>query len=146
MLRYVDKVYPLKGKTILRPFYPGGDYEHAEYLDKGIVIDNPPFSIFTSIVRFYTIRGIPFFLFGPGLTIGSVFPFCTAVIVGKCNLPKYIYPTEALSISDFQTIAKGDCDFSISKGDAIVINKMDNGKSLFGNHLLARKVVARILP
>ena len=31
VLQYVGEIYPLEGKQILRPFYPGGDYEHAEY-------------------------------------------------------------------------------------------------------------------
>lgn len=78
---YVGSVYDMTGKVILRPFYPGGDYEHAEYPENGVVIDNPPFSIFTKIVAFYTARRIPFFLFGPGMTIGSVFKYCTAVFI-----------------------------------------------------------------
>lgn len=67
--------------TILRPFYPGGDYERAEYPENGIVIDNPPFSIFTKICKFYTARHIPFFLFGPGMTIATVSTYATAVII-----------------------------------------------------------------
>ena len=66
---FVDKkVLPLKGQRIIRPFYPGGDYEKADYSD-GVVIDNPPFSIYAKIVRFYTERKIPFFIFGPQLTL-----------------------------------------------------------------------------
>lgn len=67
--------------TILRPFYPGGDYERAEYPENGIVIDNPPFSIFSKICKFYTARHIPFFLFGPGMTIATVSTYATAVII-----------------------------------------------------------------
>lgn len=67
---------------ILRPFYPGGDYINADYLEDGVVIDNPPFSMFTKIVKFYTERGIPFFLFGPGMTIFSCCKYCTAIVVG----------------------------------------------------------------
>ena len=67
--------------TILRPFYPEGDYERAEYPENGIVIDNPPFSMFSKICKFYTARHIPFFLFGPGMTISSVSTFATAVII-----------------------------------------------------------------
>lgn len=81
VLQYVRTLCPLDDKEILRPFYPGGDYQHAEYPQDGIVIDNPPFSIFTQIVRFYTANHIPFFLFGPGMTIMSVLPYCTAVII-----------------------------------------------------------------
>ncbi len=67
--------------TILRPFYPGGDYERAEYPENGIVIDNPPFSMFSKICKFYTARHIPFFLFGPGMTIATVSTYATAVII-----------------------------------------------------------------
>ena len=73
----------MTGKCILRPFYPGGDYENAEYPDNGIVIDNPPFSIFVKIVRFYLFHEVPFFLFGNGMTIMQVCKYgATAVITG----------------------------------------------------------------
>lgn len=80
VLQYVGEMYDLTGKEILRPFYPGGDYEHAEYPEDGVVIDNPPFSIFTKICAFYSARRIPFFIFGNGLTILSCCNVCTAVI------------------------------------------------------------------
>jgi hypothetical protein len=57
-----------KGKVV-RPFYPGGDYQAAEYPDGFTVVDNPPFSIFSEIIKFYCKRQIPFFLFGPSLTL-----------------------------------------------------------------------------
>lgn len=102
VVEYVDSHISLRGKQILRPFYPGGDYEHAEYPDNGIVIDNPPFSMFTKICKFYCERNIPFFLFGPGLTIGTIFHICTAVIIGtsirfhnganvKCNFATNLF-------------------------------------------------------
>lgn len=81
VLQYVSEIYDLNGKQILRPFYPGGDYERAEYPADGVVIDNPPFSIFNKVVAFYAARKIPFFLFGPGMTILNVFKFCSVVIV-----------------------------------------------------------------
>lgn len=85
VVRYVDEVVcPLEGKEILRPFYPGGDYEHAEYPENGVVIDNPPFSMFTKICRFYMAKGVLFFLFGPGMTIMSCCKHgCTAVFVSE---------------------------------------------------------------
>ena len=83
VLRYVGEVYDLSDKLILRPFYPGGDYENAEYPENGVVIDNPPFSLFAPIVEFYTARNIPFFIFGSGLTITSCCRYCTAVIIAE---------------------------------------------------------------
>lgn len=83
VVKWLGTKIDLTGKQILRPFYPGGDYVMAEYPEDGIVIDNPPFSIFTKIVKFYCTRNVPFFLFGPGLTISSCCRWCTAVIVSE---------------------------------------------------------------
>ena len=83
VVRYVGTVVDLSDKVILRPFFPGGDYENAEYPENGIVIDNPPFSIFTKICAFYTAHKIPFFIFGPGLFITNACKFCTAVIINN---------------------------------------------------------------
>ena len=83
VLQYVGTVTNLTDRPILRPFFPGGDYEHAEYPENGIVIDNPPFSCFSRIVRFYAERDIPFFLFGPGLTIAQTCDVATAIIINS---------------------------------------------------------------
>ena len=53
---------------VVRPFYPGGDYENYDYPEGSVVVDNPPFSIFSQICDFYVARNIPFFLFAPGMT------------------------------------------------------------------------------
>ena len=68
ILKWVTKEYHLEGREILRPFYPGGDYERCEYPDGAVVVDNPPFSILMEIVTFYMDHDIPFFLFAPHLT------------------------------------------------------------------------------
>ncbi len=102
VVEYVSTITDMSSKVILRPFYPGGDYINAEYPDDGIVIDNPPFSIFSKVVRFYSYEQIPFFLFGPGMTIASCCKYCTAVIVGdqitfsngamvRCNFASNLY-------------------------------------------------------
>lgn len=59
----------LSGLDIVRPFYPGGDYERYPYKDTDVVVDNPPFSILGGIVRFYASRGVRFFLFAPQQTL-----------------------------------------------------------------------------
>lgn len=71
VLDFVDRrVCSLKGKRVVRPFYPGGDYrEMTQYGKDSVVVDNPPFSIYAEIVRFYIEQNIPFFLFGPQLTL-----------------------------------------------------------------------------
>ena len=62
-----DEIGITEGMEVIRPFYPGGDYENEDYMGK-VVIDNPPFSIISRIVRFYQEQGIPFFLFAPRMT------------------------------------------------------------------------------
>lgn len=53
---------------VVRPFYPGGDFEHFDYPDNCVVIDNPPFSIFSKICDWYVEHGIPFLLFAPAMS------------------------------------------------------------------------------
>lgn len=71
VVNFVKTITDLTGKKIVRPFYPGGDYEHFAYGENSVVIDNPPFSILAQILRFYCSRNIPFFLFAPSLTLFS---------------------------------------------------------------------------
>ena len=61
--------YCLEGREIVRPFWPGGDYESFKYPAGCVVIDNPPFSILAKIKAFYHERGIDYFLFAPQLTL-----------------------------------------------------------------------------
>ena len=63
--------YGIDPACIVRPFYPGGDYERFPYAPDSAVLDNPPFSILAKICDFYIDRGIPFFLFAPSLTAFS---------------------------------------------------------------------------
>ena len=69
VLKFVGTITDLEGKKVERPFAPGGDYENYAYTPHSIVVDNPPFSILSQICRFYSERGIPFFLFAPALTL-----------------------------------------------------------------------------
>ena len=65
------KEYGFSPDCIVRPFFPGGDYEHFSYPEGCVVLDNPPFSILSKICEFYLDRGIRFFLFAPSLTAFS---------------------------------------------------------------------------
>lgn len=60
--------YGIDPEKVVRPFYPGGDYESFDYSGGAVVLDNPPFSIISKITAFYLDNGIPFFLFCPSLT------------------------------------------------------------------------------
>ena len=59
---WVAQRYGVDRTSFFRPFYPGGNYDGEDYTGK-IVVDNPPFSIITAIIRFFLNRGIRFFLF-----------------------------------------------------------------------------------
>ena len=63
--------YHLKKEYIVRPFWQDSDYMTAEYPPECVVLDNPPFSILSQIVRWYCAHNIRFFLFAPGLTVFS---------------------------------------------------------------------------
>ena len=65
---FACKRYAIDPKKVIRPFWPGADYQRTNYPDGCAVIDNPPFSIFNQIVKWYMEREIRFFLFSPGLT------------------------------------------------------------------------------
>ena len=64
---FVEKQYGVKRDNFVRPFYPGGDYENEPYPEGTVVVDNPPFSILSKILDFYTKSGVKFFLFAPEL-------------------------------------------------------------------------------
>ena len=68
IVNWAVEEYGIDPAAIIRPFYPGGDYERHNYPVGGVVLDNPPFSIITPIVRFYEANNIKYFLFAPHLT------------------------------------------------------------------------------
>lgn len=84
----------IEGKRIARPFYPGGDYEHEDYTG-AVVIDNPPFSIISKIVKFYNERQIPYFLFAPLLTLFSI------------PAPGFVVQHQATTYTNGATVATG---------------------------------------
>ena len=94
------KEYGLEGKEIVRPFYPGGDYESYDYPEDCVVIDNPPFSILTKIIRWYIEKDIKFFLFAPRLTLFSSNLDVTYIIDGA---PSIIYENGACVSTSFIT-------------------------------------------
>ena len=50
----VNEYHISKDTPIIRPFYPGGDYEHYDYPEGCVVIDNPPFSILSKIIILFS--------------------------------------------------------------------------------------------
>ena len=65
---WVSDKFNISQDNFIRPFYPGGDFESEDYTGK-VVVDNPPFSILTKIIRFYIKNNIKFFMFAPSLTL-----------------------------------------------------------------------------
>ena len=80
VLDFVAKLTPLEGRPVVRPFFPGGDFVQYAYPEGCVVVDNPPFSILSKIVRFYSAHNVPFFLFGPSLTLFTA-PDCDVTYI-----------------------------------------------------------------
>ena len=85
---------------IIRPFVPGGDFEKCEYPAGCAVIDNPPFSILSHIVEFYTERAIPFFLFAPALNCLNKRTYKVTIIAVNA---KIVYENGAKVLTSFVT-------------------------------------------
>ena len=85
VLGWVTERCGLQGRRIVRPFYPGGDFEHYPYEPGDVVVDNPPFSIISKITRFYVDRQIGYFLFAPHLTCFNIKAAPTKIAAG-CNI------------------------------------------------------------
>lgn len=79
VLDYACERYGIDRASIVRPFWPDGDYEREEYPDGCVVVDNPPFSILSKIIEFYMEHGIGFFLFAPTLTCLSQRKWATRI-------------------------------------------------------------------
>lgn len=79
---YVSTRFKVDRDKFVRPFYPGGDYEKYNYMPDSVVVDNPPFSILTPIVKWYQLQGIKFFLFAPGLTIMGLTRYANIICTG----------------------------------------------------------------
>ena len=105
ILGWVRENADIEGREIVRPFYPGGDYEHYDYPDGCVVIDNPPFSIISRIARFYTANNICFFLFAPHLTLFGTRGMEWTGIVCSCDI---VYENGAQVRTDFISNLFGD--------------------------------------
>ena len=79
---WVSEEYGLDRGTFVRPFWPDTEYTEFPYPEVCVVVDNPPFSLITKIVRFYMDRGVRFFLFSPGLTTVRGVSGITHIVVG----------------------------------------------------------------
>ena len=65
---WVADRYGYSRDQMVRPFYPGGNYQTEKYPDGCVVVDNPPFSILSEIRNWYMEKGVKYFLFAPSLS------------------------------------------------------------------------------
>lgn len=79
---YVADKYKRDKAKFIRPFYPGGDYQSEDYPEGCTVVDNPPFSIFAQIVKWYSEREIDFFLFAQTKTVMQYVKYANILFVG----------------------------------------------------------------
>ena len=104
VLNYVKETCNIKGLEVIRPFYPGGDYEKVTYTKQTVVVDNPPFSIISQIIKFYNEKGVKYFLFAPHLTIFSTNQKYTAIV----TIADITYENGAKVKTSFVTNMMGD--------------------------------------
>lgn len=117
VLQYVREKCNIEGLKVLRPFYPGGDYESVQYNENCVVIDNPPFSIISQIIRFYNAKGVKYFLFAPHLTLFSTNQDYTAIVTST----DIVYENGAKVKTSFVTNMMGDVKIL---GDAELRNRL----------------------
>ena len=126
--RYVEETYGVSRDKFVRPFYPGGDYVSEKYPAGSVVVDNPPFSIMSEILRFYDSKGIKFFLFAPTLTLfssssSSSASTCTALL---CSLAAIYENGASVNTSFLTNLERGGVRFrSAPKLQAMVQEGID---------------------
>ena len=120
VLAWAAREYGIGGQVV-RPFYPGGDYEAFDYPEGCTVVDNPPFSILAQIVRFYQERGIRFFLFAPGLT--TFMALRTEGVCAVCADAIITYESDATVRTNFLTNMDARCRARSTPGLFIAVKE-----------------------
>lgn len=116
VLGWLREKVDLSGANIVRPFWPGGDYEAYDYREDDVVVDNPPFSILAGILRFYQARG-----------------------VASASMPKYEYPPEVLTSSMLGYLSTHGVEFVVMRDEvsprllSALAAQRAVGKGIFGN-------------
>ena len=104
VLGWLGEQVDLAGAQIIRPFWPDTDYKQVEYPDGCVVVDNPPFSIFAEIIRWYLEHGVRFFLFAHHKTIFNLDAPYTRLVCGA----DVIYENGAAVRTSFASNLFGD--------------------------------------
>lgn len=125
LLEWCKSKLDIEGRPIVRPFYPGGDYEHYDYPEDCVVIDNPPFSIYSKIINFYNNHNIDYVLFCPSLT--GVIPNTTFIAVDG----RVVYENGACVNTSFVSNMFGDLlAFTAPELKEAIDKAQDNKKKL----------------
>ena len=183
---YVAEEYRLDAGKFVRPFFPDTDYRDFDYPESCVVVDNPPFSILSEILKYYLYNRTKFFLFAPGKTCMHYARMNVCVILtGKSitfengadinisfitNLesagvrssselfrqiktandenqkqykkqrPKYIYPPEVMTFTNFEFLSKYGIDFKVDADEMQYISDLDSQKpykkAIYGGGIL----------
>ena len=102
---WVCREYGIDDSQIVRPFWPGGDYENSEYPEGCVVVDNPPFSKISEICVFFEKRKIRYFLFAPGNLFSVSGSSAATYIIQDAEI---IYENGAKVRTNFVTNLAGD--------------------------------------
>ena len=102
---WVAKEYNRDRKAFKRPFYPGGNYQAEKYQSGCTVVDNPPFSILSEILKWYNDKKIKYFLFCPGLLLGSPCRNGSCLIATDAQI---MYENKAIIKTNFVTNMEPD--------------------------------------
>lgn len=102
---WVSNEYGISRERFVRPFWPGADYTAVEYPEGCAVVDNPPFSILSTIIRDYNREGVGFFLFAPSLTLFSAFSADNCYLTTDCGI---VYENGANVRTSFITNLDGE--------------------------------------
>ena len=86
VLNWTIKEYGLKKFELKRPFKPLGDYKAESYCENSIVIDNPPFSILSDILKYYDSNGIKYLLFAPALTVMNYYAKNRQILITNASV------------------------------------------------------------
>lgn len=144
VLDYVGQKVNLSGMEIIRPFYPGGDFESIEYPENCIVIDNPPFSIITKICKYYIANGVKFFLFCPHLTAFSADMDCTYIVASADITYENGAVIKTAFVSNMFGDLKiiGDPDLHLKFKELQQINKSKFPKYKYPDHIITVSKIA----
>lgn len=148
----IDNGHINNTQKIVRPFWPGADFQKSDYPEGCVVVDNPPFSIMSSIKRWFQEKGIRFFLFSPHLTLfQTYFPEHTYIITNA----SIIYENGANVSTDFVTnipsfsgcgiMCASSLRERIIQSQKLNLKKIKNPQYIYPDNVITTSVIASLL-